>query len=368
MIHSTSAPSVAHLHAASPDIGFEIGWDFAHHRLVPPADRILPNDPVSQGWEAGRAVFGVRTLQATPHVRKWLQLRLNAWLRGKAFEGVCVTPAYLRRIDVATCPITGQTLTHCTGLPSDASVDRVNNDAGYAAGNLAVMSAWANRAKSSYGWQDAARFARQIELGRLGQIDGLTAAQWSRLAVLSSFCTPLTHAEAASLPLLLMPPPRLRVLNPAQVLQVLLTLRFMRKGQAARVDRIAGLFPSAQRGALQALMSTLLARRIEAGPCPSPAALQRVMEAAWAEALLLRRWQTLALSLTAAQCQSIAERMAAHGLAGAELRWLPLETATEGWALETGGMAAVPDAPADGGVNASGAASAAAVGLQLEAA
>ena len=233
-----------------------------------------------------------------------------------------------------TCEI----LTHGTGLPTDASVDRVNNDAGYAAGNLAVMSVWANRAKSQYDWQDAARFARQIEMGRLGQIDGLTAGQWSRLAVLSSFCTPMSHAEAATLPLLMMPPPRLRVLNPAQVLQVLLTLRFMRKGQPARVDRIAGLFSQVQRGALQALMNTLLARRIEAGPCPSAVALQKVMEAAWAEPLLLRRWQSLALSMTAAQCQSIAERMVANGLAGRELRYLPLAKATEGWALETVGM------------------------------
>lgn len=109
--------------------GFEIGWDLAHHRMVPQADHLHAGNPVRQGWEAGQAVFGARTLLATAPVRRWLQLRLNAWLRGKSFEGVRVTPAFLRRIEVTHCPITGEVLTHGTGKASDASVDRVNNDA-----------------------------------------------------------------------------------------------------------------------------------------------------------------------------------------------------------------------------------------------
>ena len=81
------------------------------------------------------------------------KLRLGAWLRGRAFEGTQVNPAFLRRIDVAVCPVTRELLTHGTGELSDASVDRVFNDAAYAAGNLAVMSTRANRAKSGYGCQ-----------------------------------------------------------------------------------------------------------------------------------------------------------------------------------------------------------------------
>ena len=54
----------------------------------------------------GRAAprFGARTLAPTPHVRRWLQLRLSAWRRGRAFEGMQVTPNYLRQIDVALLP------------------------------------------------------------------------------------------------------------------------------------------------------------------------------------------------------------------------------------------------------------------------
>ena len=48
----------------------------------------MPGHPVRQGWEAGHARFGQRTLTATRHARTWLQLRLHAWQRGRLFEGV----------------------------------------------------------------------------------------------------------------------------------------------------------------------------------------------------------------------------------------------------------------------------------------
>ena len=345
MTHAT-APCPSPLPAtwsAAGRTAFEIGWDHARHRLLPPADHLHAGNPVRQGWEAGQAVFGTRTRQPTPQLRKWLQLRLGAWVRGKAFDLVGVTPAFLRRIEVPLCPITGEALTHGTGGGNDASIDRVNNLAGYAVGNLAVMSARANRAKSDCDWRDAVGFARQIEQGRLGSIDGLNARQWARLAVLTSYCTPLPHAEAAAMPLLVLPPPRLRVLNPVQVLQLMLTLRFMRQGQPARVDRVAALFPPALRTPVLVLMPSLLARRIAAGPSWSPALVQRAMEDAWAEPAILRRWQAVAGALSGAQCERLVERLHAHRLAHPGWRCLPPDAATEAWALQTGGLAPKSD-------------------------
>jgi len=153
-----------------------------------------------------------------------------------------------------------------------------------------------------------------------------------------SLCTPLTHAEAANLPLLVLPPPRLRVLNPVQALQVVLTLRFCRPGQPPRVDQVVALFPEDVRLPLHHLLTTLLAHRIGAGPGADGAALRRAMEAAWAQPRVLRRWQRVALRLTPAQCERIVELAVQRGLAGAELRCLTLEQATDGWALETGGQ------------------------------
>ena len=68
---------------------FEIGWDFAHHGLTPPIEWLTIGSALRHGWEAGRENFGARTLALTRAVRKWLQLRLNAWRRGarsKAFR------------------------------------------------------------------------------------------------------------------------------------------------------------------------------------------------------------------------------------------------------------------------------------------
>ena len=67
------------------EVGFEIGWDFARHRLTPPVAHLHADNPVRQGWSAARVVFGHRTLRTTLAVRQWLELRLAAWQRGHEF-------------------------------------------------------------------------------------------------------------------------------------------------------------------------------------------------------------------------------------------------------------------------------------------
>jgi hypothetical protein len=229
---------------------------------------------------------------------------------------------------VAVCPITREALTHGTGGLSDASVDRVFNDAAYAAGNLAVMSARANGAKSHYGVDDAMVFVRQIEAGKLGHIDGLSAEQWARIAVLSSFATPMPHAKAATLPLLVLPPNRLRVLNPVQSLQVMLSLQFTRSGHARRCAALAGLMPSTQsRHDFHAFMHTLLARRLAAGRFGDALAERQAVEDLWRDPLVNRRWQRLAWQLKAIDCERICHTAAERGLAGHGLQWLPAAAA-----------------------------------------
>lgn len=336
---ASPAPAITSPHPASRgDTAFELGWDYAHYGTVPPAEHLHPLSPVRQGWEAGRETFGRRTLQPNRFVRKWLQLRLGAWLRGRVFEGQQVNPAFLRRIDVAVCPVTREVLTHGAGELADASVDRVFNDAAYAAGNLAVMSTRANRAKGAYGVDDAMAFVQQIEVGRLGQIDGLSAEHWARIAVLMSFATPMPHAKAANLPLLVLPPSRLRVLNPVQSLQVMLSLQFTRAGHARRCAALAALMPSADaKYAFNAFMHTLLARRLVAGRLAGAADERHAVEDLWRDPLVNRRWQRLASCLTADDCVRIGRLAADRGLAGSGVRWLPHESATEGWALDSKG-------------------------------
>jgi hypothetical protein len=323
-------------HPADPATGHAIGRDHAHHGLVPPPEQLHDGNPVRAGWQAGKAIFGARTLPASRHVRTWLNLRLHAWLRGRAFEPTQVTPNFLGQIEVALCPVTRQPLSNGAGLDSDASIDRVRDDAGYAAGNLAVISERANRAKASFDWQDALVLAQQAQAD--GRAHGLDAAEWSRLAVLMSFVTPLPHARAAAMPLLLMPPNRLRLLNPVQGLQALVTRGC---GQPAWSQRMRGLAEQLGDGAARhdfnLFVSALLPRLIEAARAVDPAALRHAQEDAWHDSLVNRRWQRFALRFDEAGIDALLQRCSR--LDGVRTLLHERALATEGWALQSRGRA-----------------------------
>jgi len=344
--------SQAFMHSVTPDlfaadrptahehIGFELGWDYAHHRLVPPAPYATEDSALRHGLLAGQASFGVRTLPASRAVRKWLQLRLHAWLRGRSVELHQVTPNYLAQIDVGHCPITRAALSTATLEPTDASIDRVRNDAGYAAGNLAVMSTKANHAKGARGYRDALQLVRRIETGLApaGGIDGLTAAQWSRVAVLCSFVEPLPHDEAAALPLLVLPPNRLRLFNPVQALQAFVSRQLLQPGWSTRVSRFEALLPGKPaRRAFRLFFHALLPRVLEAGRCHAPHEVRWAIEDAWRNPLVQRRWTAFARPLDAAQCEALVARATARML-GTTLALQHGEAqATEGWNLESRG-------------------------------
>ena len=319
-------------------IGFELGWDYAHYRLTPPAPYGQEPSPLRNGLLAGQAAFGLRTLQPSGAVRKWLQLRLHAWLRGRSVELVQVTPRYLEQLEVSHCPITRVALSTATLASTDASVDRVRNDAGYAAGNLAVMSTKANHAKAAHGFRDALAFVKQIEAGRLGGIDGLTAAQWSRVAVLCSFVEPLPHAAASALPMLVLPPNRLRLFNPVQALQAFVSQQLLAPGWSHRVSRLEDLLPGKPaRRAFQAFFHALLPRVLEAGRPHDAQHTRWAIEDAWRNPLVLKRWTAFASLLTAAQCEALAAKAMARKLGTVRVEPLSDEQATEGWNLESRG-------------------------------
>ncbi|HMC15936.1 MAG TPA: hypothetical protein VKI18_09910 [Albitalea sp.] len=331
-------------------IGFELGWDYAHYHLVPPAPYAHEPSALRNGLLAGQAAFGSRTLQASRHVRKWLQLRLHAWLRGRSVELFSVTPHYLQQIDVSHCPVTRVPLSISTLDSSDGSVDRVRNDAGYAAGNLALMSTKANHAKAAFGMHDALRFVRQLEAAAAdgsasasapapaGGIAGLTAAQWGRVAVLCSFVEPLSHDEACTLPLLVLPPNRLRLFNPAQALQAFVSLQLLKPGWSHRVSRFEDLLPGKPlRRAFQAFFHALLPRVIEAGRNHDVQHTRWAIEDAWRNPLVLARWTRFAQQLTAEQCESLVAKASARKLGTLHVEHASDEQATDGWNLASRG-------------------------------
>ena len=327
--------------------GFDIGWDHAHHGLVPPPGLLLAGTPVCQGWMAGKAVFGRRVLTATRPVRMWLQLRTLAWRQGVAFDSQQVTPNHLAQIHSALCPVLRQPLGGAPGDALAAVVQRLNPLAAYAAGNLATLSQRAAQALLSVDVAQAVRNARRAER-RPGVaddlLDGMDSAAWWRLATLRSFVTPLPFFDAACLPLAVLPPNRVRVLNVAQGLQALVTLQFVTPGWSQRARALAAMLPAhTLRHDFNLFIGALAPRVLEAEH--NAQAVRRALEDAWLQERVQRRWQHFVLSLGEAASETLLQRAAAAGLAGVRTQCLPTEAATEGWALATAGrVAASPSA------------------------
>jgi hypothetical protein len=336
-----------HSLTAHEQIGFELGWDYAHYRVGLPAPYAREASPLVDGLRAGEATFGLRTLAATRHVRKWLQLRLHAWLRGRSVELVQVTPNYLQQIDTSHCPILRSALSSATLEATDASIDRVRNDAGYAAGNLAVMSTKANHAKGAHDFRSALHRVEQVEAEQLPGLEDLTAAQWARVAVLCSFVEPLSHDEASALPLLVLPPNRLRLFNPVQALQAFVSQQLLTPGWSQRVSRFEALLPGKplQRD-FKAFFMALLPRVLEGGRLYDPHTARWAIEDAWRASLVRQRWTQFARQLDAAQCESLLAKAAARRLTTRSLLHSSDAGATEGWHLATRGY--VPHVHAEG--------------------
>ena len=304
-LHTAVQPQADHA-------GFQIGWDHAHHGLVPPGVEAAGNAALHQGWRAGRAVFGHRTLAARRTVRLWLQLRLAAWQRGEVFDELQVTPHHLAQIEVQHCPVRRVVL---GGTGADAAaVVRLNPEAGWVAGNLAMLSAAAADLLADTPVALAVRRARQAEATG-GTADGQPATLWWRLAALRATSTPLPFADAAKLPLAALPPNRVRVVNSVQGLQALVTRCFMAPGWAERCRALAAMLPEhTLRHDFNLFVGALAPRVLEAGS--DTIALRAALENAWLNERVQRRWQHLVLSLGAQATEALLERAATLPLPG----------------------------------------------------
>jgi hypothetical protein len=198
---------------------------------------------------------------------------------------------------------------------------------------------------------------------------------WRRLQALTSLATPLAHDQAAAQPLHVLPPPRVRLLNPVQGLQAVLTMVFTGSGYARQLTDLGAFMPHPQaRRAYFLFMNAMLARRLSARGGVPPALVRHAMEQAWSHPLVQQRWQALAQAITPAQAEGVLRGVAQRGAvslgrAGAARpagaagavdavggavgtkcfawRWMDASAATEGWALETqeGSTSAAPAHP-----------------------
>lgn len=236
------------------EVGRQLGHDLYRMSRIP--NQASWPEAVREGFAEAAAIKTSRVAQDDRFVRKWLQLRLGAYVRGRSVAAD-VTVELLRRMDVSHCPVTRERLTHATRLDTDASVDRLNNDGAYAASNLAMMSARVNRAKGSRSFDEVWELSK-----RSGSTSALMPIEWLRLAVL--MVGPAFAARPLDMPVLPLcvelPPNSVR--TALQQVQRLLTLN---AGQAASRNRLLrGLLPASGSAAAQTRLR-LLADAVHVG-------------------------------------------------------------------------------------------------------
>jgi hypothetical protein len=337
------APAQASANASTHEqLGLALGRDYALQGLTPPIAHLYPQSPLQRGWLAARERGAVRAPKAVSSATQlWLALRTHAWARGRSFEDIQLTPNYLQQLDVAYCPITREPLNDQAGHRHARSIDRVRNDAGYAAGHLAVMSRQANRTKGDRDHAALQAMATSLVQGPINEAGGLTAAEWQRLATLTSFVTELPHEQAAQLPLLVLPPNRLRMFNPIQALQALVTRQLTKPGWSARLARLEALLPSdALRTDFNRFLLSLAPRVLDAAKLETAEQIRWALEDAWALPLVQKRWSRFAMQLSAAQAEALVMRAAAKRLSTTHVMAHTAPTAAEGWALKSGGYVA----------------------------
>lgn len=172
-------------------IGFNIGWDYFVSDLMLPSYIKDDSDCYSivEGYKEASS-RKIRKIPADRFTRKWLQLRVNAWRRNRHINED-VTPEYIKSIDVIRCPITNDLLTHSNNEYSDWSVDRVNNNAAYAIGNLVVVSTRANIAKGNYSMSEMIEFAHSdkpipTKINYKENINPLSKIEWAKWVTICS--------------------------------------------------------------------------------------------------------------------------------------------------------------------------------------
>jgi hypothetical protein len=148
----------------------------------------------------------------------------------------------------------------------------------------------------------------------------------------------MSHDEACAVPLLVLPPNRLRLFNPAQALQAFISRQLLVPGWSQRAVRFEALLPGKPaRRAFQAFFHALLPRVLEAGRTEEAQRARWAIEDAWRNPLVMKRWVAFARTLTPAQCETLVARAGARKIGTQHVERLAEAQATEGWNLATRG-------------------------------
>ena len=272
-------------HADVREIGRRLGYDLYRYRRN--FDRTALPTAIDEGWLLA-AARQVPAEGGDRFVNKWLQLRINALKRGRVVDDR-ITTQYLKRIDVSSCPVMRVVLTHGERLDTDWSVDRLNNEGGYAPHNLAVMSTAANRAKGGRSFDEVLGLSRCADC-----TEGLAPHEWLRMASLMLGACFAPHAGLAPLIPLAAPVAPCTVQPAAQVIQHVFTLTAgMQAGKNGLVKHFRVACPTESARIRLARFAETMHRGLKhATPCWDVWLEPELMAAflAWRSAMDTRSW------------------------------------------------------------------------------
>jgi len=189
-------------------IGYVIGQDWAYYRQPLPDNA---DAAIYRGHESNAAQIPFRS-EVDRFTKKWLQLRYHAYLRYRTVSED-VTPSLIKALDVSFCQVTETNLTHGFQEDSDWSVERLCNQAGYAWGNLAIISKNANEARGSMTYEEICAAADSKK-----NINRLSPIEWERYKCLARGPN-FWAGELKGIEPICMPLSNLVLISPSQLLQ-----------------------------------------------------------------------------------------------------------------------------------------------------
>ncbi len=312
--------------AVSDPAGWQLGYDHALHHVALPAAHLHPASPLFQGFHAALQTHSTpRQREVAAGTRAWLGLRLQAWQEGLPFEDQLLTPHYLRQLRRSHCPVSRAALQDELNHPQQRVWARLRQDLGYAAGHLVQLSRTAAQALAGRSAPELQATAERLA-SQGGSEAGLDAAAWARLAALVRLVTP-HDAALCALPVL--PPNRLRLLNPQQALQAWVGRQLALEGWASRGTALHDALPGA--GARQAAHGLWAALAPHALRLPQHQGMELLwrLEDVWCDERVQRRWTQMLQLLQGVDLEALLLKLPAP--AGCHVEHHAEAGATEGW-------------------------------------
>ena len=158
---------------------YSLGRDYAryHLKIYKGIHPLFERGAKDYIRELNRGLHHRQPETLSPFSRKLLYLRHNA-VRRRLIVSPMLTSSYLQSIFTAICPVSLKPLI-AIGSNTNWSVDRLINEGAYAPGNIIFLEERINCAKSSRSFSEVLDIAQRNEV-----VDGVTPAEWQRLATL----------------------------------------------------------------------------------------------------------------------------------------------------------------------------------------